>query len=102
LAALHKFVTFRWIICPASRGAGPVDRVTGFGCRPINAIDTRTTGPAFESRQGRKARDWGTQFSRRYGDLVGAVGSAWALRSRQRWCGWSPAPVSRPDHLQDS
>jgi hypothetical protein len=50
--------------------------VTGFGCRPITAIDTRTTGPAFESRQGRKARDWGTKFSRRYGDLVGAVGSA--------------------------
>jgi hypothetical protein len=62
--------------------AAPADQmrraagVTGFGCRPITAIDTRTTGPAFESRQGRKARDWGTQFSRRYGDLIGAVGSA--------------------------
>jgi hypothetical protein len=58
------------------KGISASANVTGFGCRPINAIDTRTTGPAFESRQGRKARDWGTQFSRRYGDLVGAVGSA--------------------------
>ena len=27
--------------------------VTGFGCRPITDLTTRTTGPAFESRQGR-------------------------------------------------
>ena len=46
--------------------------VTGFGCRPITILDTRTTGPAFESRQGRKARDWGTQLSGRYEDLAGA------------------------------
>jgi hypothetical protein len=48
--------------------------VTGFGCRPSTDTSTRTTGPAFESRQGRKARDWGTRLSGRYGDLVGADG----------------------------
>jgi hypothetical protein len=48
--------------------------VTGFGCRPSAGTSTRTTGPAFESRQGRKARDWGTRLSGRYGDLAGADG----------------------------
>ena len=44
-------------------------RVTGFGRRPSAGTSTRTTGPAFESRQGRKSRDWGTRLSGRYGDL---------------------------------
>ena len=48
--------------------------VKGFGCRPSADPSTRTTGPAFESRQGRKARDWGTRISGRYGDLAGADG----------------------------
>ena len=30
--------------------------VTGFGCRPIANLSTRTAGPAFESRQGTKSR----------------------------------------------
>ena len=46
--------------------------VTGFGCRPYTDLDAGATGPAFESRQGRKARDWGTRLSGRYGDLAGA------------------------------
>ena len=50
--------------------------VTGFGCRPYTDLDAVATGPAFESRQGRKARVWGTRFSGRYGDLAGAVGAA--------------------------
>ena len=33
--------------------------VTGFGCRPIANVSTRTTGPAFESRQGTKSRAFG-------------------------------------------
>ena len=61
--------------------------VTGFGCRPHLHLATRTTGPAFESRQGRKARDWGTRLSERYGDLAVAVGAAGAVRCRQRWRG---------------
>jgi hypothetical protein len=48
--------------------------VTGFGWRPSTDTSTRPTGPAFESRQGSKARDWGTRLSGRYGDLVGADG----------------------------
>ncbi len=30
--------------------------VTGFGCRPYTELDAGATGPAFESRQGRKTR----------------------------------------------
>ena len=48
--------------------------VTGFGRRPSTGTSTRTTGPAFESRQGRKARGWGTRLSGRYGDFAGADG----------------------------
>ena len=48
--------------------------VTGFGCRPSADTSARTTWPAFESRQGRKERDWGTRISGRYGDLAGADG----------------------------
>src|SRR5262245_8280483 len=43
--------------------------VTGFGCRPFTDFETGATGPAFESRQGRKARVWGTRISGRYGDF---------------------------------
>jgi hypothetical protein len=43
--------------------------VTGFGWRPFSDFDAGATGPAFESRQGRKARVWGTWISGRYGDL---------------------------------
>src|SRR5262245_46528789 len=43
--------------------------VTGFGCRPFTEFDAGATGPAFESRQGRKARVWGTRISGRYGDF---------------------------------
>ena len=44
-------------------------RVTGFGRRPYTDLDAGETGPAFESRQGRKARVWGSRISRRYGEL---------------------------------
>ena len=44
----------------ADHGGGPVSAsVTGFGCRPGTDLTTRTEGPAFESRQGRKARGVG-------------------------------------------
>lgn len=33
--------------------------VTGFGCRPYTELDAGATGPAFESRQGRKTRGVG-------------------------------------------
>ena len=56
--------------------------VTGFGCRPITAIDTRTTGPAFESRQGRKTRAVGHPAQR-------------ALWGIGRHCACSRGPVQR-------
>jgi len=51
--------------------SGPV---TGFGCRPYTELDAGATGPAFESRQGRKTRGvvhpdqralWGYRWHRR-------------------------------------
>jgi hypothetical protein len=48
--------------------------------------------PAFESRQGTKARGLGTRFSGRYGDFVGAAGPAGAVAYGQGdgyrldWC----------------
>jgi len=53
--------------------------VTGFGCRPFTDFDAGATGPAFESRQGRKARVWSTRISGRYGDLAGAIGATGTL-----------------------
>ena len=48
--------------------------MTGF-CRPYTELDAGATRPAFESRQGRKARVWGSRISGRYGDLAGAAGA---------------------------
>jgi hypothetical protein len=36
--------------------------VTGFGCRPVTDLDTRTAGPAYESRQGTKTRGVGHAY----------------------------------------
>jgi hypothetical protein len=46
-------------------------------CRPARTLP-RARGPAFESRQGRKAR-LGTRISGRYGDLAGGIGAAGTL-----------------------
>jgi hypothetical protein len=59
--------------------AGTGEVVTGFGCRPYTDVDAGETGPAFESRQGRRARVWGSRISGLYGDLAGAMGVAGTL-----------------------
>jgi hypothetical protein len=58
--------------------------VTGFGCRPYTDFDAGETGPALESRQGRRARVWGSRISGLYGDLAGAMGVAGTLWGAQR------------------
>ena len=43
-----------------------------------------TPGPAFESRQGTKARDWGNRLSGLYGELAG-TDRAGGGRCSGRW-----------------
>ena len=49
-------------------------RVSDAGCRTYPR--RRGQRPAFESRQGTKAREFGTRLSGHYGEFVDAAGAA--------------------------
>ena len=53
--------------------------VTGFGCRPITTLSTRTTGRRSKAAGEGRRGEWGTRLSGLYGDLVGADGAVWGL-----------------------
>ena len=59
LAALHESV-----------------HVTGFGCRPMAKLTTRTEGRCPKAAREGKRGKWGTRLSGRYGDLGGRCGAA--------------------------
>ena len=102
-AAAHHSVCCRGLSVSAGRGSVSSPLVTGFGRRPIATV-RHTLGPAFESRQGTKARDWGSRVSVLYGELAG-TGLAAGGRCSGRWSGacvvsarWSAKAASRtPD-----
>ena len=64
------------------RMSGPV---TGFGCRPITTLSDAIRahhGPAFESRQGRKARGAGhTRLSGLYGNWLAPIAQCGACEA---------------------
>ena len=66
---------------------GMSEHVTGFGCRPVTDREPTRAGPAYESRQGRKARAIGWPGAAgRYGDLVIPDRTAWGRRARRPRC----------------
>jgi len=60
--------------------------VTGFGRRPITDAATGTEGRCSKAARERSRGEWGTRFSGRYGDFVGADGAAGTHRGGS-WCG---------------
>ena len=54
----------------------PSEIVTGFGCRPMLKLTTRTEGRCPKAAREGKRGKWGTRLSGRDGDLGGRCGAA--------------------------
>ena len=74
--------------------------MTGFGCRPYTDLDAGETGPAFESRQGRRAGVWGSRISGLYGDYMSGGNVKlhfWVFHFHPFFCSNLESPFFRPD-----